>query len=76
MKKIIFIAGSGRSGSTLMGKLLDRQQNTAHVGELRHFAQIGHRENRACECGEKLERCSFWRPIIYLLSREFDLVEI
>jgi hypothetical protein len=76
MKKIIFIAGSGRSGSTLMGKLLDRQQNTAHVGELRHFAQIGYRENRACECGKKLEQCSFWGPIIYQLSRDFDLVEI
>jgi hypothetical protein len=76
MRTIVFIAGSGRSGSTILGKLLDQGDTTTHIGEIRYFAQIGYRENRECECGEKLRSCPFWGPIISQMSQQFDLLKI
>lgn len=73
MKDIIFIAGRGRSGSTLLGKTFDTAQQIFHAGELRYFAQIGYKENRECECGEPLKSCPFWGRIIHSFEKnEFD----
>ena len=75
MRDIIFIAGRGRSGSTLLGKTFDTSHDVFHIGELRYFVQIGWKENRECECGERLRCCPFWSKIIHLWEK-YDIDKI
>lgn len=76
MKEIIFIAGRGRSGSTLLGKALDSIPDTFHIGEIRYFSQIGYIEDRECECGKGLTKCLLWGDIIKKLSMNYNLNEV
>ena len=72
MKEIILIAGRGRSGSTLLGKVFDSIPSVFHVGELRYFSQIGYLENRECECGAKLASCRRWGKILDRIRLNFN----
>src|SRR5690606_27812442 len=64
LKRIVFIAGSWRSGSTLLGDLLGAAQGLHHVGELHHFWGRGLQMNWRCGCGEKFRSCPFWSRVI------------
>jgi len=75
VRDIIFIAGRGRSGSTLLGKMLETSHDAFHIGEIRYFVQIGWKENRECECGERLKSCPFWGGIIDLCEN-YNLEEV
>jgi Sulfotransferase family len=61
---VIFIAGSGHSGSTLLERILGAMPGLVNVGELynlyrRHDAP--HQER--CGCGELLAECPFWSKV-------------
>ena len=62
--KILYIAGRGRSGSTLLGNVLNEIDGFVHVGELRYVWQIAFLENRKCGCGKPVQECAFWSGII------------
>jgi hypothetical protein len=65
---LIYIAGWGRSGSTLLAALLARRVGGSAVGELSRVWEL-YRRNWRCGCGEPLRECGFW-------SRVFQEVEI
>jgi hypothetical protein len=60
---VIYIAGSGRSGSTMLERVLGEIPGFANVGELidlfRHVARHGER----CGCGELFADCPFWTSV-------------
>lgn len=61
--KIIYIAGTGRNGSTLIGNILAEAPGIVSVGELRHLWRdlyFGHR----CGCGKEINSCDFWSECI------------
>jgi hypothetical protein len=60
--KVIFIAGMGRSGSTVLGEELGAAAGVIALGEVRLAigAQGG---SRVCSCGQPLRNCSFWGPV-------------
>ena len=61
--KILFIAGAGRSGSTILGNVLGQMPGIFNSGELRGiwgYAMAGHNH---CGCGRPFERCPVWQPI-------------
>lgn len=62
--KILFIAGSGRSGSTLLDNLLGQIDGFFSVGEIHRLWDSGPAENRVCGCGEKLVNCPAWSNIL------------
>jgi hypothetical protein len=62
-QKVLFIGGYGRSGSTLLDRVLGRVPDFLSVGELRHVFQEGYLENRRCGCGEPFLECEFWRAV-------------
>lgn len=64
MTDVLFIAGEGRSGSTLFGALLGEHPGFVHVGELRYFWRKGLAENRRCGCGQPFSACAFWRQVV------------
>jgi hypothetical protein len=57
------VGGYGRSGSTLLDRVLGEIDGFCSVGELRHLFQEGYVENRRCACGERFRDCDFWRSV-------------
>lgn len=63
MINILYIAGAGRSGSTLLERILGQLDGSVAVGELRHLWREDPAGQR-CGCGELLDQCEFWRAIL------------
>ncbi len=61
---VLFIAGSGRSGSTLLERVLGGLDSFAPAGELRHMWQKSFVNNQACGCGQPFRECSFWQAVV------------
>lgn len=62
--KVLFIAGSGRSGSTLLDMLLGQVDGFYSTGELRFIWSRGFAENQLCGCGKPFKDCEFWTEVI------------
>ena len=64
MRKVLFIAGCWRSGSTLLGDVLGSLEGFIHVGELHHVWSRGLTLNWLCGCGEPFRECGFWSQVM------------
>lgn len=60
---VAYVAGSGRSGSTLIDRLLGGHEGCVSVGEVRLLWQEGLLENRSCGCGAPFRECPFWSEV-------------
>ncbi len=59
--KVLYIAGAGRSGSTLLASLLGEIDGFLNIGEARYLFSSRMRSRRIpCGCGEQIEKCDFW----------------
>jgi len=61
---LVYIASTGRSGSTLLELLLASFQNIWTMGEIYVLPLEIKQKNRPCGCGSEVTNCSFWSPII------------
>lgn len=61
--KVIYIAGSGRSGSTLLSLLLSQHPQIANFGQIRDVF-LARSNNAICSCGEGLESCTIWGTVL------------
>ena len=61
--KVLYIAGMGRSGSTILGRLLGELPDTVHVGEIGLFSGNRFQETARCECRERVTDCPFWQAV-------------
>jgi hypothetical protein len=62
--KILFIAGAGRSGTTLADRLLGQQAGWLSLGETCYLWDRALGENQLCGCGQPFRECLFWRDIL------------
>lgn len=60
---ILYIAGTGRSGSTILGNVLGQLEGFFHAGELWHFWDDGLLSNLSCGCGTAFRNCPLWREV-------------
>lgn len=60
---VYYIGGLGRSGSTLLDRMLGELPHMFSGGEIRELWQRGLIENRLCGCGAPLRECRFWREV-------------
>ena len=61
--QILYIAGIPRTGSTVLGQLLDNVPGVIFVGELNFFwRRFAHAE--VCSCGQPLPDCLFWSAVV------------
>lgn len=60
-QKVLFVAGFGRSGSTLLAQALGEVPGFVSVGEVRHIWSRGVIENQLCGCGSPFQECDFWK---------------
>lgn len=72
-KKIIYIAGAGRSGSTLLDISLGNMDDCFSLGELIYFVENGILKNEYCSCGSRVRDCSFWGVIVFKWNKERKL---
>jgi sulfotransferase family protein len=63
MTSVLLIGGAGRSGSTLLERLLSSSRSVTGVGELRWLWKRGFAESHLCSCGEPFPLCPFWRSV-------------
>ncbi|MEO3812106.1 sulfotransferase [Sphaerisporangium sp. B11E5] len=60
---MIFIGGLGRSGTTLLERLLGEFPGVAPLGEVVHLWERGVLGREPCGCGEPFTACAFWRRV-------------
>ena len=58
----VYVAGSGRSGTTLLGRLLEEASRGFDCGELVHLWPARAR-GWSCECGELVTDCPVWSEV-------------
>ena len=69
MINILYIAGAGRSGSTLLERILGQIDVCVAVGEFRHLWRIAPSQQQ-CGCGKPLDQCDFWREVLARVNVE------
>jgi len=62
--KVIFIGGAGRSGSTLLDRILGQIDGFCSLGETYHIWQRSVLQNQLCGCGTPFKECSFWQAVL------------
>ncbi len=60
---VLFIGGLGRSGSTLIEKLLNEVPGMVGVGETVHLWERGVANRERCGCGAPFDECPRWSAI-------------
>ncbi len=70
--KILYIAGSGRSGSTILDNILGAVPGFFSAGEISYIWERGVAENRLCGCGVQFRDCQMWRNV---LGPDFDGID-
>lgn len=61
--RVAYAAGWGRSGSTLLARMLGALPGSVFVGETRDLWQRGGIEDRSCGCGQPFSQCEFWTAV-------------
>ena len=62
--KVLYIAGFGRSGSTILDNLLGGVDGFFSAGELCYMWDHDLRENGLCGCGRPLTECEVWGEVL------------
>lgn len=61
---VLYIAGYGRSGSTLIEMILGSNEKIYALGELTNFNDIRENNEAKCSCGDLVVNCSFWNRVL------------
>ncbi|WP_018351725.1 sulfotransferase [Longispora albida] len=63
MVRLIFIGALGRSGTTLLERVLGQLPGVCALGEVVHLWDRDVRDDERCGCGHRFSRCEFWQEI-------------
>ena len=63
MTTVLFVAGAGRSGSTLLSSVLGQSTGVVDVGEVWKMWRLRQEPDRFCGCGSRLDACPFWEAV-------------
>jgi hypothetical protein len=69
--KVVYIAGAGHSGSTLLTLLLSNHPSMVGLGEIHQVLRESHKSGMEypktkaarCSCGNSIDTCSLWKAI-------------
>jgi len=64
MVKILYIAGWGRSGTTIVDNIFNSYKNVFSTGELFYLWHRGLMIGRKCGCGVKFAKCAVWKDVL------------
>lgn len=66
---IIYVAGSGRSGTTVLDRILGTLEGVTSFNELYCLLTDGVEMDDFCACGARFSECDFWQ---HVMARSFD----
>ena len=61
--RVLFIGGSGRSGSTLVDRMVGAVPGACSLGEVVHLWQRALVDDELCGCGMAFSACPFWQAV-------------
>lgn len=61
---VCYLAGTGRSGSTVLANACGQIDGWFSAGEMRFLWQRGIETDRLCGCGEPFSRCETWAKVL------------
>lgn len=73
--KILYIVGWGRSGTTILDRILGQIEGFNSVGEIRYIWDRNFIDNHLCGCGRRFRECPEWRAIIEDAYGSFDAID-
>lgn len=68
--KIVYIAGDGRSGSTLLDRLIGAYPGVFSCGELGNLLYCMNSAEEYCACNTLVKDCAFWKSVMRTWSTE------
>ena len=74
--RVLYVGGLGRSGSTLIERLIGQLPGVCAVGELVHLWDRGITDDERCGCGEPFRQCPFWQQVGKAAFDGWDQVEV
>lgn len=63
MARVLYLGGLGRSGTTLVERLLGELPGVCALGEVVHLWQRDIRDDERCGCGARFSACTFWKQV-------------
>src|SRR5690606_11446639 len=63
MPQILYIMGTGRSGTTILEVLLANEKDIVGSGELKHIFRDAFLRNLPCACGKRSHACEWWSAV-------------
>lgn len=63
--RVLYIAGAGRNGSTMLDKVLGQHPDVFAVGELGRLWDRGLQQRRLCGCRTPVPECPIWQGILH-----------
>lgn len=64
LPKLVYIAGYGRSGSTVLSIALGQHKEIFGCGEIITLAHHVWENNEYCSCGSPIHDCVYWRDVV------------
>jgi len=61
---VLYVAGWGRSGTTILETILGAYDGVFAAGELHYLWRRGLLQGRRCGCGQPVRDCDLWREIL------------
>jgi hypothetical protein len=61
--RVLYLGGLGRSGTTLVERLLGELPSVCALGEIVHLWQRDILDNERCGCGARFSACTFWKRV-------------
>jgi hypothetical protein len=61
--RVLFLGGLGRSGTTLLERLLGELPGVCPLGEVVHLWERDVAADERCACGKHFSDCEFWREV-------------
>jgi hypothetical protein len=74
--RVAYVVGTGRSGSTLLARMLGEVDGCFAAGEIRYLFARGLVARRACSCGHQLADCPRWRAVLEEAYGSFAAVPV
>lgn len=63
MPMVLYIMGTGRSGTTILDVILSDNPGMVSVGEVTHIFRDGFIEKKPCACGQAARSCALWGQV-------------
>ena len=76
MAAVLYLGGLGRSGTTLVERLLGELPGVRALGEVVHLWQRDIADDERCGCGARFSACTFWKRVGERAFGGWDAVDV